>query len=102
MKKNIGKGTEIFDFFGDFYRFLGTHYEPEDTEEYWEAMMNDSMRVLEKYAACDFYPLARGILVLTAVWLSDCKFKGNAKGNWIISYRQEGKRDYEQQQETKK
>ena len=100
MKKNLGKGTEMYEFFGDYYRFLSQFYEPEESEEYWEAMMNDTKRILEKYAACDFCSFARGLLVLTAVWLSDCRFKGNPKGNWNISYRQEG-REYEQKQETK-
>ena len=54
MKGNIGKGSEIFAFFGDFYKFLGEHYEPENTDDYWESMMNDTEKILGKYAACDF------------------------------------------------
>jgi hypothetical protein len=93
MKGNIGKGSEIFAFFGDYYKFLGEYYEPENTDDYWESMMNASEKILGKYAACDLYLLAKGMLLITAIWLSDSKFKGNAKGSWLISFKREGKHE---------
>jgi len=86
MKKNIGKGTEEFDFFGDYYKFLSEHYEPDNTENYFQSVIDDSEKVISKYKKCDFYILAKGILLLTAIWLSDVKFKGSKKGRWHISY----------------
>lgn len=95
MRGNISKGSEAFQFFADYYKFLGEYYEPENTEEYWETVIEGSNALAQKYKTCDFYVLAKGIMLVTAIWLSDCKFKGNIKGRWSISYREGG--DYEQE-----
>lgn len=90
MKAKLNKGTEIFKFFGEFYNFLSDHYVPENTDEYWESTRVKSEEILKKYEKCDFQPLAKGLLLVVIVWLSDVKLKGithDKGGHWQISYK---------------
>lgn len=71
MQGNVGKGTEIFGFFGEFFKFLGKYYVPENTEEYWDEVIAESGQLVSKYEKCDFYRFAKGIVILYVTWLED-------------------------------
>ena len=88
MKKAFNKGTEIFNFFADFYNYLSDHYEPENTEEYYDSLLHKADELLAKYSKCDFILLAKGLLLVVAVYMSDVKGKGKTKGHWTISFRE--------------
>lgn len=88
MKKALNKGTEEFQFFADFYKYLGDHYEPENTEEYYDSLLHKADDLLAKYLKCDFILLAKGLLLVVAVYMSDIKGKGKTKGHWTISFRE--------------
>ena len=87
MKGNIGKGTECFSFFGDLFKLAGDFWMIESNESYWDELIKASDSVLEKYKNCDFYPFAKGVVLILNVYLSDVKYKGVKKGTWQISYK---------------
>lgn len=89
MRGNIGKGTEVFQFFADFYKYLSEHYEPENSDEYYESLLSESDKLLDKYAKCNFILLAKGLLLVVAVYMSDIKSKGITKGHWSITFKGE-------------
>lgn len=89
MKKAFNKGTEIFNFFADFYNYLSDHYIPENTEEYYDSMIHQADNLLEKYKQCDFLPLAKGLLLVVAVYMSDIKSKEKTNGHWSITFKGE-------------
>lgn len=88
MKKALSKGTNEFQFFADFYNYLSDHYEPENTEEYYDSLLHKADDLLAKYSKCDFILLAKGLLLVVAVYMSDVKSKGRTKGHWTISFRE--------------
>ena len=88
MKAKLNKGTNEFQFFADFYNYLSDHYIPENTEEYYDSMIHKADELLDKYKQCDFFPLAKGLLLVVAVYMSDIKGKGKTKGHWTISFRE--------------
>ena len=87
MKSKLNKGTNEFSFFSDFYNYLSEFYIPDNTEEYYEGLMQEADKLLDKYSKCNFFPLAKGLLLVVAVYLSDIKGKEASKGRWEISYR---------------
>ena len=89
MKKILSKGTEEFQFFADFYKYLSDHYEPENTEEYYDSLLHKADDLLAKYLKCDFILLAKGLLLVVAVYMSDVKGKGKTKGHWSITFKGE-------------
>ena len=89
MKRKLVKGCEEFDFFADFYKYLGEHYEPENTEEYYDSLLHKADELLDKYAKCNFILLAKGLLLVVAVYMSDIKSKEITKGHWIITFKSE-------------
>ena len=88
MKSKLNKGTNEFSFFADFYTYLSDHYIPEDTEDYYDSLIYNADVLLKKYSKCDFEPLAKGLLLAVAVYLSDVKSK-KAQGRWHISFEKE-------------
>ena len=88
MKKILSKGTEEFQFFADFYKYLGEHYEPENTEEYYDSLIYQADVLLDKYSKCDFKMLAKGLLLVVAVYMSDVKSKGKTNGHWSITFKE--------------
>lgn len=78
MQGNVGKGTEIFSFFGEFFKLIGKFYVPENTDEYWEQVIHESNDLVTKYKNCDFYHFAKGLVLLYVEWLDD-KQKGTNK-----------------------
>ena len=51
MEKQFQKGTEEFMMFADFYELCKRFWIPEDTEEYWEALVNESQKFSRKYGS---------------------------------------------------
>lgn len=90
MRKNIGKGTDIFCFFGDFFKFVGEYYIPEVDENYWDKLIYDSNKLLEKYKTCDFYSFAKGMVLVYIAWLEEIH-KGTCNDQWNIGFRQNDK-----------
>lgn len=86
MKGNIGKGTEIFRFFGDFYKLIGNFWMVESNDDYWSGLMQASDELLKKYEKCDFYQFAKALILVFNIYLSDVKY-GQKEGRWVISYR---------------
>ena len=89
MKVNIGKGTEIFSFFGDFYKLISNYYVPDNTEYFFDNLISASEGLLSKYKDCDFYLFARGLVLVFNVYVSDVKYKGTKSGKWTITFRED-------------
>ena len=89
MKKKLLKGSLEFQFFADFYNYLSDHYIPENTEEYYDSLLHKADELLDKYSKCDFILLAKGLLLVVAVYMSDVKSKGRTKGHWSITFKEE-------------
>ena len=89
MKVKLSKGSEVFQFFGDYYKFLSDFYVPETRDTYFEQLINASDDILQKYSKCEFIALVKGILIVTVIYLGEIKFK-DAKGgcNWTISWKE--------------
>lgn len=87
MKVNIGKGTEEFSFFGDYFKLVSNFYTPDSNEKYFADLIAASDELLEKYKGCDFYLFARALVLAFNVYVSDVKFKGKKKGHWSISFK---------------
>lgn len=88
MKANIGKGTEMYMFLGDMFKLFSDYWIAEDTEEYWKQLKNASEELLIKYKGCDFFELAKAILLVFSVFCSE-KLKGDVKGHWEVSFTRE-------------
>ena len=91
MKGNIGKGTEMFRFFADFYKLCGDFWIAETNEKYWEQLLLASEELLVKYKWCDFFPFAKVLILALNVYLSDVKLKNLKNGNWLVSFKGENK-----------
>lgn len=87
MKANIGKGTDMFLFLGDMFKFFGDFWVAETSDSYWEELKNASEELLRKYQKCDFFELAKAIVLAYNVYMSDVKLKGNPKGHWQMSFK---------------
>lgn len=87
MKENIGKGTEIFSFMGEIFKLMSNYWIPENTENYFDDLIKASDDLLNKYKTCEFYPFAKGIILILNVYLADVKFKGIKGGTWQISFK---------------
>ena len=90
MKVKLSKGSEVFQFFGDYYKFLSDFYVPETNDNYYDKMIHASDDILQKYAKCDFVALVKGILLVTVIYLGEIKAK-DAKGgcHWTISWKEQ-------------
>lgn len=88
MKGNLGKGTDIFRFFGDFFKLCGEYWIIESNESYWDNLIKASDKMLNEYKNCDFYLFARALVLVLNVYLSDIKYKhkGNVEGRWHITF----------------
>lgn len=84
MKQNIGKGTEVFSFFGEFYKLIGNYYIPENDEYYWSNLKDDMDKTLAKYSGCDFIKFAVGLMLVYWEWIEKVKFKGEKDLVWEI------------------
>ncbi len=89
MKGNIGKGTEMFKFFGAYFKLVGDFWIIESNESYWDGLMKASDALLEEYKNCDFYQFAKALILVLNIFLSDVKFKQQRTGHWTISYQSE-------------
>lgn len=87
MKGNIGKGTEFYKFMGEVFKLFGDYWMIESNDEYWSGLMQASDKLLAEYKDCDFYQLARAIILVFNIWLSDVKYGRKVKGHWNISYK---------------
>lgn len=47
--KKFEKGSTEFNFFGDFYRFAQKYYFPDDSDEYWDAVLKDASELNRRY-----------------------------------------------------
>lgn len=47
--KKFEKGSMEFQFFGDFWQFAQKHYLPNQSDEYWDAVLNDAASLGQKY-----------------------------------------------------
>lgn len=47
--KKFEKGSEEFNFFAEFYKFVQKYYIPEPAEDYWAKMMEDARQLSKKY-----------------------------------------------------
>lgn len=91
MKGNLGKGTDIFKFFGEYFKLCSEYWLVESNESYWENLLKDSEKMLEKYKKCDFYQFAKALVLVLNIYLSDVKYKykGQTKGHWSITFKGE-------------
>ena len=89
MKENLGKGTDIFKFMGDYFKLMSNFWFAESKESYWSQLMQSSDAMLEEYKNCDFYQFARGLILILNIYLSDVKYKGIKNGHWTISYKED-------------
>lgn len=89
MKGNIGKGTDIFRFFSDYFKLVGEFYIVESNESYWDGLMAQSEALIEQYKNCDFYEFVKAMVLVYNVWLSDVKYGQKKGGHWTISYKKE-------------
>lgn len=87
MKGNIGKGTEFFKFMGDYYKLLGDFWIIESSESYWEQIKDATEELLAKYKYCDFYMLARGMILLFLIYMDEAKLHQKKLGRWSITIR---------------
>ena len=52
--KKFEKGSEEFNFFGEFFKFVQKYYVPENTDTYWTGLADDSQALSQKYKG-EFY-----------------------------------------------
>jgi len=91
MKYDFGKGTDIFKFFGAYFKLCSNFWFVESNENYWEDLMKASDKMLEEYKKCDFYQFAKALVLVLNVYLSDVKYKykGETNGHWSITFKGE-------------
>ena len=61
-KADFKRGTEEFMMFGDFYNLFKEFWFPEDTDEYWEELIEESEKFYKKYGSVYAKHLALAIL----------------------------------------
>lgn len=49
MQKPIDKGTELWMMFGEFFKLYSKYGNPENTDEYWKALINDTIKFGEDF-----------------------------------------------------
>ena len=54
--RKFEKGSEEFNFFGDFFKFVQNHFVPENTDTYWSSLLDESKALSEKYCGT-FYTM---------------------------------------------
>lgn len=55
MKSIIKKDTELFNFFRDYYRFIQEYAIPEENDEFWESLRDESDKLCRKYGNKQYY-----------------------------------------------
>ena len=76
MKKKL-KGTKEFDFFQEFWGLHQDYYEPEQDGRYWDNLIANATRLIEKYANEDFGRFAHDLVHCV---LENCDRKYRGKG----------------------
>lgn len=49
MRKKLGKGTEEFEMFQEYWTIIQNYYIVEDTEKYWEMLIESLNVFIKKY-----------------------------------------------------
>lgn len=52
MQKPIDKGTELWMMFGEFFKLYSKYGNPENTDEYWKALINGTIKFGEDFEKC--------------------------------------------------
>ncbi len=53
-KINLHKGCDEFEMFQDYWKLIQENWQVENTEEYWEKVVEDSRIFFEKYKRMEF------------------------------------------------
>jgi hypothetical protein len=56
------KGSDEWQFFQDFWNYAQVYYEPNDSDEYWDGIMADGNKLMEKYSGKRVEPLVKKLL----------------------------------------
>lgn len=60
MEKKLGKETSEFKAFGDIWKFYQAYYIAEESDDYWNKMIEDGNRIVANYKDV---PLAKIIVI---------------------------------------
>lgn len=60
--KKFAKDSKEFAFFADFWKLAQEYYIPDDSDEYWEALMTSTMKLEKKYPGRFYKSLIHGFL----------------------------------------
>ena len=52
--KKCPRGTPEFEMFGEFFKMFQEFYEVEETDEYWDALIERSGEIIDKYKNVPF------------------------------------------------
>lgn len=75
MERRLGKGTEEFQFFTDYWQFRQKYYEADNDEDWFLEMMNAGESLMLKYSETDFAKYARQLVFSHFEFVED-KWKG--------------------------
>lgn len=48
-KKKFEKGSREFKFFADFWQFVQDHYIVDDSDDYWDSILDNGDQLMRKY-----------------------------------------------------
>lgn len=60
--KKLEKGSDEWQFFQDFWRFRQQYYEPEDSDEWFDEVINESEKLFSKYKNTGFKEFAKRLI----------------------------------------
>lgn len=60
--KKLEKGSDEWQFFQDFWKFRQQYYEPEDSDEWFDEVINESGKLFNKYKNTEFKVFAKQLI----------------------------------------
>lgn len=61
--KKLEKGSDEWQFFQDFWRFRQQYYDPEDKDEWFDELVNESTLLYEKYKNTQFKEFVKQLII---------------------------------------
>lgn len=78
--ESFKKGSDEFNFMGEFYNFCKKFYEPKDTKKYWSELVAEAESLNKKYGETEF----TSELILGFINYAEFKAKEKGVRKWRI------------------
>lgn len=77
--KKLEKGSDEWHFFQDFWKYRQQYYEPEDSDKWFDEVINESDKLLNKYKDTGFKEFAKQLITAHVEDLDRrCKIHGQS------------------------